>query len=142
MSIINMPANVLDDFYRPFGSLLSQDLPSRLQTETDSWMPLVDIRSEDNGFVIDMEVPGFTSDDINVEAHDGVLTIQGERSSEVDENKDNIVRRERHYGKFMRRFSLPPGTESDDIAAKVKDGMLHIQVPNKPVSTAKKITVD
>ena len=137
-----MPASFLDDFYRPFGSLFSQGFPSRVQNEGQSWMPLVDIRAEDDAFVVEMEVPGFTADDIDVEAHDNVLSIQGERSSEHDENKDNIVRRERHYGKFIRRFSLPPGAANDDIVAQVKDGVLHIRVPNKPVTTAKKITVD
>lgn len=142
MSLLNMPANTLDDFYRPFGSIFSQGLPSRLHADTESWMPPVDIRREENAFVIELEIPGFAPDEIDVEAHDSVLTIQGERNEETtDDSKDDYIRRERRYGKFVRRFTLPPGAANDDIGAQVKDGVLHIRVPNGTTDTPKKITV-
>jgi HSP20 family protein len=143
MSLINMPAHNFDDFYRPFNGLLSQGFPSRLHAETEAWMPSVDIRREDNAFVIEMEIPGFAPEEIDVEAHDNVLTIQGERNEETtEESKDDYIRRERRYGKFVRRFSLPPGAATDDIGAQVKDGVLHVRVPNGATDTPKKIAVD
>ena len=143
MSLLNIPSNTFDDVYRPFGSRFSQGLPSRLHADTESWMPLVDIRREENAFVIEMEVPGFAPDEIDVEAHDSVLTIQGERNEETTaESKDDYIRRERRYGKFVRRFNLPPGTATDDIGAQVKDGVLHISVPNRTTNTPKKIAVE
>ena len=106
-------------------------------------MPPVDIRREENAFVIELEIPGFSPDEIDVEAHDNVLTIQGERNEETtDDSKDDYIRRERRYGKFVRRFSLPPGAANDDIGAQVKDGVLHIRVPNGTTDTPKKIAVD
>ena len=70
MSLINAPSNVFDDFYRPFGSLFSQGFPSRLTGETEAWMPAVDIRRDENAFVIEMEVPGFAPEDIEAPAED------------------------------------------------------------------------
>ena len=142
MSAIDKPSGLLDDFYRPFGSLLSQGFPSRLLGDTEAWLPAVDIKREDGAFLIEMEVPGFKPEEIDVEAHDGMLTIQGHRESETDKSEGDFIRRERRSGKFVRRFNLPAGANSDDINAQVKDGVLHISVPNGEGSNPKKIAVE
>jgi len=142
MSAIDKPSGYLDDFYRPFGSFFSQGFPSRLLSDSEAWLPAVDIKREDGAFLIEMEVPCFKPDEIDVEAHDGVLTIKGERESEADKSEGDFIRRERRYGKFVRRFNLPAGASSDDINAQVKDGVLHISVPNKEATGPKKISVE
>lgn len=142
MSAIDKPASVFDEFYRPFNSLFGNGFPTRLATESEAWMPAVDIKREDTGYAIEMEVPGFAPDDIEVEAHDNVLTVQGERQSETDKSEGDFIRRERRYGKFVRRFNLPNGASSDDIVAQVKDGVLHVTVPDGTAASPKKIAVD
>jgi HSP20 family protein len=142
MSAIDKPSGFLDDFYRPFGSLFNQGFPNRLLADSEAWMPAVDIKRDDGAYLIEMEVPGFKPEEIEVEAHDGVLTIQGERESESDKSEGDFIRRERRYGKFVRRFNLPAGANSDDINAQVKDGVLHIRVPNSEGSNPKKISVE
>jgi HSP20 family protein len=142
MSAIDKPSGFLDDFYRPFGSLFNQGFPSRLLADSDSWLPAVDIKRDDGAYLIEMEVPGFKPEEIDVEAHDGVLTIQGERESETDKSEGDFIRRERRYGKFVRRFNLPAGANSEDINAQVKEGVLHIRVPNGEGSNPKKISVE
>ncbi len=142
MSAIDKPSGFLDDFYRPFGSLLNQGFPSRLLADSEAWLPAVDIKRDDGAYLIEMEVPGFKPEEIEVEAHDGMLTIQGERESEADKSEGDFIRRERRYGKFVRRFNLPAGANSDDINAQVKDGVLHIRVPNGEGSNPKKISVE
>ena len=77
-----------------------------------------------------MDVPGFMSKDIHVEAHDGILSIEGERSKRKDSDDENLVRRERYYGRFSRRFSLPDGASTENITAAVKDGVLTLTVPH------------
>ena len=89
MSSLIRPTDIFDDFYRPFGSLFSQGFPSRLLSDSESWLPATDVRQEDSGYVIEMEVPGFTSDNIDVEADDNVLTITGTRESESEERKED-----------------------------------------------------
>jgi HSP20 family protein len=142
MSAIDRPAGLLDDFYRPFGSLFSQGFPTRLLSDSETWMPAVDIKRENGAFLIEMEVPGFAPDQIDVEAHDNVLTIQGARESESDKSEGDFIRRERRYGKFVRRFNLPAGVASDDINAQVKEGVLHIRIPDGEAATPKKIAVE
>jgi HSP20 family protein len=132
----------LDDFYRPFGSLFGQGFPTRLLGDSDTWMPAVDIKREDGAYLIEMEVPGFAPDQIDVEAHDSVLTIQGERQSESDKSEGDFIRRERRYGKFVRRFNLPTGVSSDNINAQVKEGVLHIRIPDGEAAAPKKIAVE
>jgi HSP20 family protein len=104
-------------------------------------MPAVDIKRKDNAYIIEMEAPGFKAEDIEVEAHDSVLTIQGSRSSESEEKDTDYIRRERRVGQFVRRFNLPAGCVTDDIEAQIKDGMLHVVVPDAQASTPKKITI-
>ena len=142
MSTIDRPSPLLDDFYRPFGSLFREGFPSRLVSDSEAWLPAVDIKRNDGAYSIEMEVPGFNPEEIDVEAHDGVLTIQGERHSESDKSEGDFIRRERRYGKFVRRFSLPAGASSDAINAQVKEGVLHISVPNSNGNDPKKIAVE
>ena len=142
MSAIDRPVGLLDDFYRPFGSFFNQGLPGRLSSDSDAWFPAVDIKRDDGGYLIDMEVPGFKPEEIDVEAHDSVLTIQGERASENDTSEGDFIRQERRYGKFVRRFNLPAGASSETIHAQVKDGVLHIRVPDAQAQSPKKISVE
>ncbi len=144
MSSLIKPTDVFDDFYRPFGSLLAQGFPSRLLADSDVWMPAADVRRDGDGYVIDMEVPGFKPDQINVEAHDNVLTIEGERSDESEEKQEDTgyIRRERRYGKFTRRFTLPAGVDAEAIGAQVTDGVLHVSIPSATANGPQKITVE
>lgn len=141
MNLIDRPNNVFDEFYRPFGSLFGSALPSRMLTENDNWVPAVDIKREDGAYVIEMETPGFKPEDIDVEAHENLLTIKGSRSTESEKKEEDYVRRERRTGQFIRRFTLPNGCASDDIEAQVKDGVLHVRIPDTQTSEPKKISI-
>ena len=141
MNLIDKPSSVFDEFYRPFGSLFGAGLPSRLISENDMWVPAVDIKREEHAYVIEMETPGFQPADIDVQAHENVLTIQGSRSTESEKKEEDYIRRERRTGQFLRRFNLPGGCITDDIEAQVKDGVLHVRIPDKQTSEPKKITI-
>lgn len=141
MNLIEKPNSVFDEFYRPFGSLFGAGLPNRLINENDMWIPAVDIKRREDAYIIEMEAPGFQPEDIDVEAHDNVLTIQGSRSSESEKKEEDYIRRERRTGQFLRRFNLPSGCVMDDIEAKVRDGVLHVSIPDKQTSEPKKITI-
>lgn len=140
MSLIERPTSVFDELYRPFSSLFAQGVPSRL-LEPEQWLPAVDIRREDNKYMIEMEVPGFGPDDIEVEAHDQVLTIQGKREATEEVKEEQYVRRERRQGQFVRRFNLPAEVSEEAITATVKDGVLHVEIPEGEAPSPKKIAV-
>jgi HSP20 family protein len=138
MNDLIKPFDLFDDFHRPMSSWLGREFPFRFGADSDVWMPPVDIRQGDNEYVIEIEVPGFQPDDVDVEVHEGVLTIKGERSSESESNEEGVIRRERRRGRFIRRFSLPNSAPTDEIDANVKDGVLTVTVPQAvPASTTK-----
>ena len=128
----------LNKLYDP-GLLLGSDEESNIVTSR--WTPAVDIREEDDRFVIHADVPGVDPKDIDVTMENGVLTIKGERKTESEEEREGYKRVERSRGAFYRRFSLPDTADSDKINAKSKNGVLEIVIPKHEVVQTRKIAV-
>jgi HSP20 family protein len=118
-----------------FGSEFGESLSS-----TAEWMPAVDVKEEDNQFVVHADVPGVKPEEIEVSVEAGVLTIKGEKKSESKTEKDGYKRVERSQGSFYRRFSLP-NADSEAVTAKFKNGVLEILVPKREAIQPKRITV-
>ena len=133
-SVKNRMNRLMDDFFIPSPYF-------RRENTTWDWNPSVDIYNEDNSIVLKAELPGVEKDDINIDVKDRVLTLKGERSIDNEVKEESYYRRERSFGKFERRFSLPENVNADDIKADYKDGILRIEIP-KPVEVQpKQITV-
>lgn len=110
----------------------------------EGWMPRWDVKSGQDEVIIYAEVPGLTSDDIDVEVTDDALVIKGERQSETEKTEEGWVVRERSYGAFERSLPLPKDTEADKITAEYKEGVLEIHIPQTPAALkppAKKIAI-
>ena len=71
----------------------------------------------------------------------GILSIKGERSSEVVEQSERFSRIERRYGSFHRRFALPDTADAEGILATGQNGVLEIVIPKRPESTRRRIQV-
>ena len=99
-----------------------------------------DIYEKDGNYHIEMDVPGFSKEDISVEAKDGYLTISAEKKNEVNEEDDkkNYIRRERVYGKYERTFYVGD-LDQDKIDAEFNNGCLKITVPKKEEVENKKV---
>lgn len=108
---------------------------------TGDWMPKVDIAETDQAFEIKVEVPDVNKEDIKVGVENGVLTIHGERKQEKEEKGKKFHRIERHYGSFVRSFSLPENVDSGKIKASFKDGMLNLRLEKSQQSAPKAIEV-
>ena len=108
---------------------------------TVEWAPAVDIKEEADRYVVHADLPGVKPDDIDVDLHNGILTIKGHRETEAKEEKENYKRIERIYGSFYRRFALPESVDEEKIEAKYDNGVLTINIPKKPQHQPKKITV-
>ncbi|GAC1469618.1 MAG: hypothetical protein NVSMB70_14730 [Chamaesiphon sp.] len=105
-------------------------------------LPSVDIYSRDNkNMVVEMQAPGFDTEDIELNVRNGVLEIRGEKI-EKDEEKDgkrNYLVRERNAS-FARRVVLPEGTDANNVSAELDKGLLKVTVPvNRP--EAKRIKI-
>jgi len=106
------------------------DLQSNVSGFSNSnWVPAVDVKEDDDKFVIHADVPGVAPKDIKVDIENGVLTIQGEKKHERTESEKNFKRIERSSGNFYRQFSLPDNVDSDAISAKGDNGVLELTIP-------------
>ena len=89
----------------------------------------------DNELVITADLPGLSKDEVTVDVTDNVLTLQGERKREHEEEKEGIYRSERSYGSFYRAIPLPEGAITEQARATFRDGVLEIRLPAPPAST-------
>jgi HSP20 family protein len=134
------PMRLLDQLHNEMHSLFNTPaLEANFGIE--EWAPAVDIKEQANSFVIHADLPGVKTDDIDVTAEHGVLTIKGERDSTKEEEKGDYRRIERFSGSFMRRFTLPDSADLEHIKAVTKDGVLELTVPKVEKAQAKKIQV-
>lgn len=112
------------------------------QLSASDWLPAVDIREEDNRYVIHADVPGVDPEDIEVNMEHGVLSIKGQRQSDTTDERKGYKRVERVSGSFFRRFSLPDTADADAISARCRDGVLEISIPKQAEVMPKRISVE
>ena len=106
-----------------------------------AWTPAVDIFESDNDYVIKLELPEVSRDDVKVNLNDQTLTISGERKIENEDKRDGYHRIERSYGQFYRSFTLPPNVNAEAINAQFKDGVLRLTLPKREEAKPKQIDV-
>ncbi len=102
---------------------------------TSDWVPAVDVKEEDNRFLIVADIPGVDPDDIEVSMENGMLSIKGERHSEHEEEKEGYKRVERSSGTFYRRFNLPETADAEGITAQSRNGSLEVVIPKREAVT-------
>lgn len=120
-------------------------LVNRLEQEFDSrlaWIPSVDVREEDDRFVVQADLPGVTAKDIEITAEKGVLTLRGERKSESKSEARGFERVERVAGSFLRRFTLPETANVEGISARHVNGVLEVTIPKQAQVQPKRINVE
>lgn len=106
-----------------------------------AFVPAIDVKETDTNVVIEVEVPGLKSSEVDVQVEDGVLVMHGERKQEKEEKTKQWHRSERHWGKFERRIALPDYVEFDKVDATCKDGVLLVTIPKKADVKPKAIPV-
>src|SRR5688500_13773818 len=92
------------DAFRNFGRFLQEDAPATAAAAEPNrvgWLPSVDVREEENRFVVQVDLPGVDNKDIEITAEKGVLTIKGERKSEQKKSEAGYERVERVAGTFL-----------------------------------------
>ncbi|EAQ36905.1 Heat shock protein [Nitrobacter sp. Nb-311A] len=118
---------LFDDVFRGFDSRLPAfGSPSSFSA---AW-PNVEISETDQEIKVTAEIPGLEEKDIEVLLNDGVLTLKGEKRSEVEDKEKQFS--ERFYGRFERRIPLGLEVEEDKIEARFKNGVLNVVLPKSP----------
>ena len=106
-----------------------------------------DIREHDTGYELDVDLPGFKKDEINIELENGYLTISAAKGLDKDEQdkKGKYIRKERYAGAMQRSFYVGDGVTEEDVKAKFEDGILKLSIPKKEakaVETKKTIAIE
>ena len=135
-------ANVFPDEVRQaFDRFFQAEESDASNVVTSQWAPRVDIREDEQRFVILADVPGVDPAQIEVSMEKGILTIKGERQAPNGDN-GKYTRVERAHGVFHRRFTLPDSADAEGITATGKFGVLEIVIPKKPLATPRRITIN
>jgi HSP20 family protein len=98
----------------------------------------VNVREEDDAYVLSALVPGLTADDLNIQVLDNVLRIEGEYRQ--DENQ--YLMQELPSGSFSRTLRLPDAVEAESVEAKIADGVLTLTLPKAESAKPKRIKIN
>ena len=92
-----------------------------------------DVHEHDEGFELDIDLPGFKKEEIQLDLENGYLTVSAAKGLESDEKnqKGKLIRKERYSGSMQRSFFVGKELKEEDIKAKFEDGVLKLSVPKK-----------
>lgn len=116
------------NFFRDFGNI-----DHVLYGKHAQHMMKTDVKETDEGYQVDVDLPGFRKEEIQVELNNGYLTISTEKSlQEQDENKNGrILRQERYSGTMQRSFYVGGQVTEENIKAAYENGVLRLMIPKK-----------
>ncbi len=151
--------SLFDDLFEDFGSGFFSGpgrRPARLASGSQAVQPAgsgrqslmkTDINELEDAFQLDIDMPGWSKDDVKAQIKDGYLVISAEKTSENEENDEagKCIRRERYSGSMARSFFIGEGISEEDISAKFENGVLTIKVPKteqKKVDEPKYIMIE
>ncbi len=104
-------------------------VPFTTQLNRAAFVPAADVTVSNGDLVLTMDLPGLTSDDLEIELVDGYLSMRGERKRPELAEGSRFARTERAFGKFERRLKLPDGVDPDKVTASMDNGVLSLIVP-------------
>ncbi|KAJ7590236.1 HSP20-like chaperone [Mycena floridula] len=98
--------------------------------------------AETNTVTATFEFPGIDKEAIQIDVHNGRMTVSAETKISSDHDHEGYAVRERRFGKFSRTLQLPQGVKEDEIKAAMENGVLTIAFPKAGAEQApKKITI-
>ncbi len=100
-------------------------------SDTNTTLPAVNIKEDDNGFEVEMAVPGMTKKDFKINLENNMLCISSEKKMEDEKTEGNYSRKEFSYQSFSRSFALPESADDGKINAKYESGILYVSIPKK-----------
>lgn len=107
-----------------------------------NWIPTLDVKEEENQYIISADVPGVEPKNIDISINKGILTIKGHKETETKDKQGNYVHIERSQGSFYRSLYLPNATDTSKVIAKSKNGVIKITIPKTKGNLSQKIPVE
>jgi len=127
----------MDDFDRFFSNFW--DIAPTVETRTK--LPSVDVREEENEYILEAELPGYGEKDVDVNVDNHVLRISSKREEKKEEKKNDYILKERSSYSFERSFVLPEHVNEDEIKGEFKNGVLTLRIPKKAEKKPKRIAI-
>ncbi len=127
--------NLFDDWMGfPMRELANVD--RRLYGKNAGHVMKTDVNETDENYELEVDLPGFKKDEINVNLENGYMTISASKGLDT-EKKDKhgkIIRQERYAGAMSRSFYVGEGVKTEDVKAKFEDGVLKLDIPKKELN--------
>ena len=112
-----------------------KDMQKKLYGHRAKNVMSTDVKEVENGYELEMDLPGFRKDEIKASVENGYLTISAARGldeDEKDKKSGKYIRRERYAGACERSFYVGEGISQDDIKASFQHGILKLFIPKEP----------
>ena len=103
--------------------------------------PLLNVKRDDNRYLVTAELPGISTEDLEIRVEGDTLTLKGERKPSDLGEGTSFHRRERASGRFQRSMTLPHRIDSEKVVARYKDGVLSVTLPIEQAALPREITV-
>jgi len=135
----NTVSRLQDELNRVFNTFAASDT-SGVNAE---WLPATDILEYGDRFELYVDLPGVDPKAVEITLGNGVLTLSGERTRLVHEEKEEpqVRRSERGRGRFYRHFILPDTVDKEHVVARGHDGVLEIRIPKQAKAQPRRIKV-
>ena len=107
------------------------------------WVPSMDAWETEQAFVVQVDLPGLTPEQVDVSFDRNTLTVRGTRSDTIptDKGEKRVFFVERSPGSFSRTLRFPQYVEASKIDAKFENGVLTVTVPKSEAAKPRKITI-
>lgn len=129
-----------DAFDRQVDRLFNEALRA-FDAGDQTWAPASNAWEDENGFYVQLALPGWEPKDITLEVNNQVLTVKGERSIQLNDSEKYYLH-EIPQGQFTRLFRLPSFVEHDKATATQKHGLLTITFPKREEAKCRRIMID
>lgn len=111
------------------------------QGQLSTRLPRTNVQETDDSYVLELEMPGLSKGDVEVNFENDTLIVKGEKKEQKEEKaKSGVVRREYHTMRYERSFNVH-GVDRDHVSAKMEDGILYVTLPKSPERLGRKIDV-
>ena len=125
--------NLFDDWFGFPAFPEMRDIDRKLYGKHAAHDMKTDVREHDDGYELDIDLPGFQKDELTLRLQDGYLTVSAAKGldEEHKDKKGKVIRRERYSGAMQRSFYVGDGVEETDVKAKYENGVLKLSIPKK-----------
>lgn len=106
-----------------------------------AWSPRLDMAETDEGFVVYVDLPGVTQDQIELTVQDNSLIIKGAKTGREPQEGETVHRAERSRGEFYRSLPLPAAADPARISASLRDGVLEVRIAKAEQAMPRRIEI-